>query len=359
MELNLRHHRLVVVVGSGGVGKTTLAASLALNAARRGRDTLVMTFDPSLRLKDALGIGEEARDDVVRVDADTPGRLYGSLLDAKRTFDRLVLRYAPDRGAADRILQNRFYEHLAGSLTGILEYMAVERLYEVSAERRFDTIVLDTPPTRQALDFLEAPERIVSFLDSGAVKFALRPWFDERGRLRATSWLGTLGRPVESLIDRVAGLALLRDMAEFFRAFGPLYGGFRERALMVRELLRSTKTAFVLVAGPGAEQIPDTMFFARRLEEAGYHLGPVVVNRVHPRVEGPAGEDPPGSTRAAARRLLHWLGERDHEGLAELEALLRGRALHAVGLEPEAPTDLAAMEALSNELAGTRGTVNR
>jgi len=357
MELNLERHRLVVVVGSGGVGKTTLAASLALMAARRGRDTLVMTFDPSLRLKDALGIGEEARDREVRVDADTPGSLHGSLLDAKQTFDRLVLRYAPDGAASERILHNRFYEHLAGNLTGILEYMAVERLYEVAAEQRYDTVVLDTPPTRQALDFLEAPERIVSFLDSGAIKLALRPWFDEQGHLRVASWLGFMGRHVESFFDRVVGLGLLRDMAEFFQAFGPLYDGFRERALEVQELLRSTETAFVLVSGPGPEQIPDTMFFARRLLEAGYQLGPVAVNRVHPRFEPPAATAAEDPTWAEARRLFHWLGERDHLGLAELGSLLPGRPLLPIELRPEAPTDLASLEALGSGLVGVDGLV--
>jgi len=352
MELNFEQHRLVVVVGSGGVGKTTLAASLALIAARGGRDTLVMTFDPSLRLKDALGVGEQARDREVRVAADTRGELQASLLDAKRTFDRLVLRHAPDRAAAERILHNRFYEHLAGSLTGILEYMAVERLYEVAAEERYASLILDTPPTRQALDFLEAPQRIVSFLDSGAIEFALRPWFDERGHLRAASWLGFMGKHVESFFDRVAGLGLLRDMAEFFQAFGPLYEGFRERALKVQDLLRSEQTLFVLVAGPGTEQIPDTMLFARRLEEAGHHLGPVVVNRVHPRIAAPpqsARQDP---TRLAACRLFHWLGERDHRGIVELRSLLPGRPLSVIDLRPEPPTDLASMETLGAGLVG-------
>jgi anion-transporting ArsA/GET3 family ATPase len=356
MNLDLERHRLVVVVGSGGVGKTTLAASLALNAARGGRDTLVMTFDPSLRLKDALGVGDDAREHEVRVKTDTPGALHASLLDAKRTFDRLVERHAPDPTAAERILHNRFYEHLAGSLTGILEYMAVERLYEVAAEERYANVILDTPPTRQALDFLGAPERIVSFLDSGAIEFALRPWFDEGGHLRAASWLGFMGKHVESFFDRVAGLGLLRDMAEFFQAFGPLYAGFRERALKVRELLRSPETVFVLVAGAGSEQIPDTMFFARRLEEAGYRLGPVVVNRVHPRVPPRPDAGKRGSPFRESCRLFHWLGERDQRGLVELQALLGGRALTAVGLRAEPPTDLTAMEDLAVDLVPAMST---
>jgi anion-transporting ArsA/GET3 family ATPase len=335
------HGRLLVLVGAGGVGKTTFAAALGLASAREGHDTLVMTFDPSMRLKDALGVGESARDREVRVDVEAPGRLDASLLDARKTFDRLVVRYAPDDDAARRILQNSFYHHLAGSLAGILEYMAVERLYEVAREGRHDRVVLDTPPARQALDFLEAPDRIIGFLESGALKIALKPWFDREGRLRPTSKLGPLGRGVEGLLDRVVGLDLLREMAEFFQAFGPLFDGFRRRAEEVQELLRAAGTIFVLVAGPGEERVSDAMFFARRLREAGYRLGPIVVNRIHSRLEG-AGE---------GAALLRWLGERDHRGLEALESLLPDdQAVIPVPLLPEEPTTLPTLDKISTSL---------
>jgi anion-transporting ArsA/GET3 family ATPase len=342
---------LTIVVGSGGVGKTTLAASLGVLAARSGRDTLVMTFDPSLRLKDALGVGEEARLSEVKVAFDAPGALYASLLDARRTFDRLVERYAPEEEARRRILGNRFYQHLSGALGGILEYMAVERLFEVAAEDRYRQVILDTPPTRQALDFLEAPARIVGFLDSGALKVALKPWFDEEGRLSMSSRWGILGKRAERFLDDVVGLDLLRDMAEFFQAFAPLYEGFRERAQAVEQLLRSPRTRFIVVSGPGEERIPDTLFFARRLEQAGYHLGPVIVNRVHPRfrVEAtPAAADvSPAVGRPTGWELLSWLGERDHRGLAELAALVSpGQPVIDVPLLPGEPTDLPSLEDL-------------
>ena len=258
----MTHPRTLVVVGSGGVGKTTLAAALGVAAAGSGRDALVMTFDPSRRLKDALGVGEAARDAEVPVTFEAPGSLAASLLDARETFDRLVRRYAPDPAARDRILANRFYSHLAGSLAGVLEYMAVERLFEAASERPDRLIVLDTPPTRQALDFLEAPDRILGFLDSGALRIALKPWFDAGGRLRPAARLGRLGRGVEAFLDRMVGLDLLRDMAEFFQAFAPLYEGFRARAGEVRSLLRAAETLFVLVSGPAPEHLADTMFFA-------------------------------------------------------------------------------------------------
>ncbi len=348
MELISDASPLVLVVGAGGVGKTTLAAALGVSSALDGRDTLVMTFDPSLRLKDALGVGEEARDHEVEVPLagvgavpgkrGAAGRLDASLLDAGRTFDRLVGRYAPDEGARERILGNRFYRHLAGSLAGILEYMAVERLFEVAAEGRYRQVILDTPPTRQALDFLEAPARIVGFLDSGALKIALRSWFDERGHLRGTRRLGRLGRRFERFLDELVGLDLLREMAEFFQAFAPLYDGFRRRAREVEALLRSPRTRFVLVAGPGEERNPDTLFFARRLRDAGYGLGPVVVNRVHP-----------GGGNAPA--LLAWLAERDRRGVTQLADLLGGgQPLVTLPLLPGEPVDLPALAALGRDL---------
>ncbi len=339
---------LLIVVGAGGVGKTTLAAALGLQSAAAGLETLVMTFDPSLRLKDTLGVGEAALDAEVRVKSDTRAGLWASLLDARRTFDRLVERYAPDAGARQRILSNPYYQNLAGSLAGILEYMAVERLWEAWQARRWQRIVLDTPPTRQALDFLEAPERIIGFLDSGALRLALRPWFDAQGRFRASAHWGAVGRGFESWLNEVVGLDLLRDMSEFFRAFAPLFAGFRERAVEVQRLLRDSGTTFLLVAGPGEERNPDTLFFARRLLEAGYRLGPIVVNRVHPLSASAAVARP---DPADGRALLAWLGERDHRGVAALRALLPP-AQHLVDLPllPAEPVDLPALAALGLRL---------
>ncbi len=340
---------LVIVVGGGGVGKTTLAAALGLRSAQDGTDTLVMTFDPSMRLKDTLGVGDSARDREVEVASGTPGRLDASLLDAGATFNRLVERYAPDPAAAERILSNRYYNHLSGGLSGILEYMAVERLFEVASAGRYARVVLDTPPTREALDFLEAPNRIVDFLDSGVLKVALKDWFDADGHLKPARRFGAVGRRFERFLDELIGLDLLRDMAEFFQAFGPLFEGFRERAESVRGLLRSRDTLFVLVTGPAEEEIPDLLFFARRLVESGHRLGPIVVNRVHPRLEG--ARRPAKIDRADGVGLLAWMGERDHQGLSSLRGLLDPRqALAALPLLSEAPTDLEGLSALADRL---------
>lgn len=336
----LLDHPLTIVVGGGGVGKTTVAAALALDAARAGHETLVMTFDPSRRLKDALGVGHDAADREVRVAAPTRGTLYASLLDARITFDRLVERYAPDRKAADRIFASRLYDHLSGSLAGVLEYMAVERLFEVASHRRYARIVLDTPPTRQALDFLEAPSRIVGFLDSGALRIALKPWFDESGHLRPTRRLGPLGRGVEAFFDRLVGLGLLRDMAEFFQAFGPLFDGFRARAVEVQALLRAPTTQFVLVTRPDEERVPETLFFARRLVQAGHRLAAVVVNMVHPAGGGTLGVAPDARD---GRGLLAWLGHLDARGVGTYRARLPQHPLIDLPLLADEPSDLAGL----------------
>ena len=337
-----RRHSLVIVVGSGGVGKTTLAAAMAVRSAATGDDTLVMTFDPSLRLKDTLGVGLEASERVTEVKTGTRGVLHASLLDARRTFDGLIERYSPDEAARQRILANRFYDRLSANLAGVLEYMASERLFEVAHENRHDRIILDTPPTRQALDFLGAPARIVGFLDSGALRIALKPWFDDQGQLKPTAKLGILGRNVEDFLDRMVGLELLRDMAEFFRAFSPLYEGFRERALEVHDLLRSSETLFVLVSGPSEGRVADTLFFARRLTEAGYNLGPIVVNRVHPLLG-----DAKSESKSEGHRLLGWLGRRDYQAVAELRDLVgSSHPVVELPLLPDEPTDLKSLRAL-------------
>ncbi|MEM8995340.1 MAG: ArsA-related P-loop ATPase [Acidobacteriota bacterium] len=364
LDLTAADPPLVIAVGSGGVGKTTVAASMGLVSARAGVDTLVMTFDPSLRLKDALGVDQASQEEEVEVPlgdihpgdaagtvpagdgAGTKGQLFASLLDARRTFDRLVARYAPDDASRDRILTNEYYGHLAGHLGGILEYMAVERLYEVSTQGRYDRIILDTPPTAQAIEFLEAPSRVVSFLESGALKIALRPWFDGKGKLKVASGMGFLGRGIESFLDRVVGLDLLRDMSEFFLAFEPLFEGFKDRAFEVERLLGSDKTLFVLVTGPGEGRVGDSLFFARRLREAGYRLGPVVVNRMHPTYDGPE----LGGELAEGDQLFRWLGSRHRGGLAELRRRLPGDRVVALPLEADEPTDLTALESLGRRL---------
>ncbi len=342
MSMDLLSGRLIVVVGAGGVGKTTLAAALALGSAQQGRRTLVMTFDPSLRLKDALGVGDAAKDEPIRVMEEGSGFLDAALLDAKQTFDRLIRTYAPDADAAQRIFANRFYQDMAGNLAGILEYMAMERLFEMRASGRYDQIILDTPPTRQAMDFLQAPERMMNLVDSKAIRFALDPWWDGKGEKNLAFRLAARG--VMELSDRIIGRRFLLDVVEFIRAFAPLFDGFRSRAEEVRNLLKAEETRFLLVAGPGPDRVPDAMFFLRKLEESGHHLGPVLVNQVHPD-PGPAAADP-------GLALLRFLADRDRRGLELLRSLFPGgQDILPVALEPLPPGDLPTLARLFEKLS--------
>jgi anion-transporting ArsA/GET3 family ATPase len=327
------------------VGKTTVAAALAVAYADAGHRTLVMTFDPSRRLKDTLGIGERALADEIPV-AGCDGLLHASLLDARRTFDGLIERYAPDAAVRQRILENPYYRHLAGSLAGILEYMAVEKLFEVVQAGRYDRIVLDTPPVSQAIDLLQAPERIVHFLDSGAVQFATRPWFDASGHLKAAAKLGRLGRRLEDYLDGLVGLDLLRDLVEFFTAFKPLFEGFRARASEVEELLRRTQTRFALVTTASEDRTHDTLFFARKLDESGLRLGAVMVNRLHP---WPGAEAAGASTLS---RLASAVAVREQRSLASITELLGESAqVVTVPLMAREPVAIGALRKLSRHLA--------
>ena len=344
MSRGLLEGRLIVVVGAGGVGKTTLAAALGLASAREGHRTLVMTFDPSLRLKDALGVREAAKDEPVRVTGAGPALLDAALLDAKCTFDRLIHTYAPDAAAAERIFSNRFYRDLAGNLAGILEYMAMERLFEMQAGGRYDRIILDTPPTRQAMDFLQAPERMMHLVDSKAIRFALDPWWD--GQVGKSLAFRLAAKGAMELSDRIIGRRFLLDVVEFIRSFAPLFDGFRQRAEEVQNLLRAEATRFLLVAGPGPERVPDAMFFLRKLKETGHHLGPILVNQLHPD-PGPGGVDSPGLV------LLRFLADRDRRGLALLRSLFpEDQEILPVAMEAIPPADLQALSAFSRRLAG-------
>jgi len=345
MSVDLLPGKLIVAVGAGGAGKTTLAAALALGSAAQGRRTLVMTFDPSLRLKDSLGVGEAAKDEPVPVAVPGPGSLDAALLDARRTFDRLVRTYAPDAASAETIFANRFYRDLAGNLAGILEYMAMERLFEMRDSGRYERIILDTPPTRQAMDFLQAPERMMNMVNNKAIKFAMDPYWDGKGGLNLGFRIAAMG--AMELSDRLVGRQFLRDVVAFIRAFAPLFEGFRHRAEEVRNLLRAESTRFLLVAGPGPDRVPDAMYFLRKLKETGHHLGPILVNQIHPE-PGTRATDP-GSA------LLRFLADRDQRGLALLRSLFpEEQAIIPVPLLPVPPGDLTALGQLFAQVSVTK-----
>ncbi|MCG6925571.1 MAG: AAA family ATPase [Acidobacteria bacterium] len=281
--LDERH--VLVVCGSGGVGKTTTSAALALHAACSGRRVLVCTIDPSRRLATSLGLGRLSGRprviDVSRLGADVgPGSLHAMVLDVKSTFDDLVARHTPDEAARRRILGNRFYRQVSAALAGSHEYMAMEKLLELAADTRWDLVVLDTPPTRHALDFLEAPDRLMDFLDTGVLRWFLKPYFAAgKLTLRVASRTGAVAL---KLADRFLGLEFLQDLSEFFLAFESMYDGFKERATRVHALLREGSSGFVLVAAPAPLALEEALYFHRRLTEKEMPFLAFIVNRVHP-----------------------------------------------------------------------------
>jgi len=276
----LQRHRVVICAGSGGVGKTTTAAALALRAALAGRRTMVLTIDPAKRLADALGIHTlGAINAAVRVEGIDTGKLAAMMLDQKGAWDELVERHAPSADIRDRILGNRFYQHLSQSFAGSQEYMAVEQLCELHDSGNYDLIVVDTPPTRHALDFLEAPQRIADFLDKRIVKWFVKPYF-------SAGWktFRFVNRTVGFLFRRLedaTGISALVDVSDFFTSMSGLFEGFEPRVRRVYELLRSRETAFVLVATPEEQVLTEAEYFCRKVQELKMKLRVVVLNRTH------------------------------------------------------------------------------
>jgi anion-transporting ArsA/GET3 family ATPase len=279
----LEGKRVCICAGSGGVGKTTTSAAIAAGMAARGKKVAVLTIDPARRLADSLGLPElgnterqvdPALFEEMGVETDG-GELWAMMLDAKATFDEVVRRHAPDAETRDRILTNRIYQQLSAALAGSQEYMAMEKLFEIWAEDRYDLLVLDTPPTRNALDFLDAPRRLTQFIEGRALQAFVRPTG------LATKVLGRGASVGFSVLKRITGVDLLQDLAEFFQAFSGMVGGFRERAKRVNELLADERTSFLVVCGPRGEPISEAVYFHHKLVEAELPFGGVIVNRIH------------------------------------------------------------------------------
>src|SRR3954469_22335086 len=272
--------RMVICAGSGGVGKTTTAAAVALGLAEQGLKVAVVTIDPARRLANALGLAE-LDNEPTRVDLEADGELWAMMLDAKRTFDQLIEHLAPDERTRDEVLGNRIYQQLSSAVAGSQEFTAIAKLYELDESGDFDVLVLDTPPARNALDFLDAPGRLTRFFQGRAIRMFLRP-------------AGLLGRGtglVFSVLRRITGVDLLRDLSAFFHALSGMIDGFTERARRVGALLEDPATTFLIVAAPRHDPVEEAIFFHRKLREAGMPFGGLVINRVHgqPASELPAG----------------------------------------------------------------------
>jgi len=353
----LATRRIVLCVGSGGVGKTTIAAALAVEGARRGRRTAVLTVDPSQRLKDALGLGAtpgRAR----RVALGRGAHLDAILLDVKRTFDELVLALAPNPGRAAAILENRLYQNLSGTLAGTAEYMAVEQVYRLAQEGGYDLLVVDTPPARHAVDFLDAPRRLARLLDSRAFAILKDPTtiLPAAGSRLARALLGG----VLSGLERFTGLGLVREVGDFVRVIEDLTGALRTRVAAVGDLLRSADTAPVLVTAPEPRLVSETEALARALAGIGLRIEGIVVNRALPLATfGAAAPDPgppDGISPALATRLarsfadLRVLATRQERTLAPLVASAGARIVAGVPLLAGDPGSLADLATIAGHL---------
>ena len=278
--------RILVCVGSGGVGKTTTAASLGLAGARAGRRTLVLTIDPAKRLANALGLpslGHDLQpvppDKLALGGAAVSGSLDAMMLDQKRAFDEIVERYTQDPATRERIFANRIYQQISSTLAGSHEYAAMAKLNEIVQTHKYDLIILDTPPTANALDFLDAPERLTAAIDSPAIQWFIKPYL-AAGRFSLKA-VGLGAAFVMRRLARFVGSAFLEDMARFFVDFNAILGGFRERAREVFELLRGQEVGFVLVSSAEPLSIDEAIYFHDRLVQSHMPLGAFVVNRVH------------------------------------------------------------------------------
>jgi anion-transporting ArsA/GET3 family ATPase len=294
---------LVVCLGPGGVGKTTLSAVLALRAAATARRSLVLTIDPARRLADALGL-PGLTNDPVEIQAfrrmHEGGSLSALMLDPAATFDHMIAMLVTDQERRAALLGNRYYQHMSRSLAGTLEYMAVERIHALVGSGDYDTIVLDTPPTTNALDFLEAPDRLAAFFSERVIRWFRPP--DESKRGWAARLLDRGGARVMSLLGRVAGEEFVADTSGFFSIFGDLLGDFRTRGQRVGELLRDPRTVFVVVTSPDEARLNEALEIDRRLAGAGCRAQAFFVNRVDSPIV-PAGRDAEDMIRRATDLL--------------------------------------------------------
>jgi anion-transporting ArsA/GET3 family ATPase len=317
----LAERRVVVVAGAGGVGKTTIAAALSLAAAERGRRVLCLTIDPAKRLFDRLGLdagsAAEQRLDPAPFAAaglTLKGELTVVMLDTKHTFDELVRRHASSPAAAERILANEFYEYVSTQLAGTQAYMAMEKVLSVLSDERYDLVVLDTPPTADALDFLDAPGRLIETLDSPALRW-LGDVFERSGRLSFNLVAQGIAFVLKTLA-KLTGQGFLERLSEFVSEVNQLFGGFRERAERVSAAFRKPDFSYLLAATASPGALDEAQFFAERLRRLGLGAGGVIVNRLRP-----SGFAPPDRAALEAELVRRKLG---------LENDLAGRVLRAL-----------------------------
>jgi anion-transporting ArsA/GET3 family ATPase len=378
LESLLAAKEIVICCGSGGVGKTTLAAASALGAASRlGGKVLVLTIDPAKRLADALGL-----EGIGNIERQVPpeafkagglevrGELWAAMLDTKQSWDALVLRHAPDEETAYRILDNRMYENITARFVQSHDYIAMERLFEIHETGKFDLIVIDTPPTRNALDFLDAPKRMAEFFGGRLLRWLTMPY--RVGGKRGARVINVASRPFYQMADRLLGSQFLQDISEFFLNFQSMYQGFVERAHAVERLLHDRRTTFAIVTTLESAPLHEADIFCEQLSRRNFHLGALLLNRTLPRYllspeGGRAAEtltsdagpiaaaladtgQAPLADPARDARVLTTIGESFHNFavVAKREAELRAE----LSQSPEVVTDVPAFESDIGDISG-------
>jgi anion-transporting ArsA/GET3 family ATPase len=350
------HTRIVVCCGSGGVGKTTTAAALGLRAAERGRRVVVLTVDPARRLAQSMGLSELDNTPRLVEGVGGSGELHAMMLDMKRTFDEIIEAHAdPER--AKQILTNPFYESLSSSFSGTQEYMAMEKLGQLRRSDEWDLIIVDTPPSRSALDFLDAPERLGRFLDGRLIRIMMAP--AKAGGRSAFKLLNAGFGLVAGVLTKILGAQFLKDIQTFVAALDAVFGGFRQRADQTYRLLQAPGTAFLVVAAPERDAMREASYFVERLAEESMPLAGLVVNRVH-RSPAPALS---AARSAAAAEDLESRGEHEltaavlrlHAGRMQLAAREHREQEHFTSAHPTVPiSQVLAMPEDVHDLAGLR-----
>jgi anion-transporting ArsA/GET3 family ATPase len=360
---------IIVCCGSGGVGKTTTAAALAVEGARQGRRTCVVTIDPARRLADALGM-DSLTNTPRRVDGTWCGELWALMLDTKSTFDAAVIRYARDEAQAHAILGSRLYHNLRDALSGTQEYMAVEKLYQLHQEGGFDLIVVDTPPTRRAMDFLSAPRHLTRLLDNAPIRVLVMP-------SRALRVVSFAAQAPLNAAAKIVGAETFLDAVAFLRAFEGMEAGIRSRAKRVAELFTAPTTAFVLVVAPRQDAIDEGRFFAARLRESDIPVQALIINRLHPHFDAPPAARPPvapdggsgwtrsgGSVQAFASINANWaelraVAQRDEDYVTALAAQVAPAPVARVPLLDGDVHDLEGVQTVADHLFGLSGASHR
>ncbi len=287
LENLIEKKRLIICCGSGGVGKTTTAAALALKASLMGKTVVVLTIDPARRLANSLGLknlGNEEKEipfaEFEKAQLHPQGRMFALMMDTKRTFDKIIEKYAPSEESKQSIFNNTLYQHLSGMIAGSQEYMAMEKVYELYQKEKFDLLILDTPPTQHALDFLDAPQKMSQAVSDSILKWFLKPsLFLGRTSLK---FIEKTTRTIFKTFDHVMGFEFMQDLSAMLISTAGLLEGFKDRAKEVNELLHNPKSAFLLVTAPQGMVVPEAIFFHEKIKEYKLPFAGFIVNRVYP-----------------------------------------------------------------------------